>query len=96
MRLLDGLQPWQCRDETTGDIIDGDCPEGGTGDGCPCPDLNSESEGADVLEAAFLSAIKAGRMAEPSEIAKAILFLASEDASFMTGQTLLVDGGMRV
>ena len=33
------------------------------------------------------------RWGEPEEIAKAILFLASEDASFCTGTTLVVDGG---
>lgn len=34
-----------------------------------------------------------GRAAEPHEIAEAIVFLASDAASFITGQTLLVDGG---
>ena len=34
-----------------------------------------------------------GRWGETHEIAKAILFLASEDASFVTGTTFLVDGG---
>ena len=34
-----------------------------------------------------------GRIAEPEEIASAILFLASDDASFVTGGNLLVDGG---
>ena len=34
------------------------------------------------------------RLAEPIEIAKAILFLASEDASYVTASSLLVDGGM--
>jgi meso-butanediol dehydrogenase / (S,S)-butanediol dehydrogenase / diacetyl reductase len=34
------------------------------------------------------------RIAEPIEIAKAILFLASSDASYITGSTLLVDGGI--
>jgi 3-oxoacyl-[acyl-carrier protein] reductase len=41
-----------------------------------------------MIEGAFLK-----RMAEPEDIAKAILFMASEDADFITGQTLLVDGG---
>ncbi|HLF01664.1 MAG TPA: SDR family oxidoreductase [Anaerolineales bacterium] len=34
-----------------------------------------------------------GRAAEVSEIARAVLFLSSDESSFMTGQTLVVDGG---
>jgi NAD(P)-dependent dehydrogenase (short-subunit alcohol dehydrogenase family) len=45
----------------------------------------------------YLDAIKAahpmGRLGEPSEVANAILFLASDEASFITGAILPVDGG---
>jgi NAD(P)-dependent dehydrogenase (short-subunit alcohol dehydrogenase family) len=37
-----------------------------------------------------------GRMGLPDEIAKAVLFLVTEEASFVTGQTLIVDGGLAV
>lgn len=34
-----------------------------------------------------------GRMAEPDEVASAVMFLASEEAAFITGGDLLIDGG---
>jgi len=49
------------------------------------------SSEADLAEAA--RAIPLGRMARPEEVARAGVFLASEDAGFVTGQTLHVNGG---
>jgi 3-oxoacyl-[acyl-carrier protein] reductase len=42
----------------------------------------------------MLKQIPLERLGQPEEIAKVVRFLASEDASYMTGQTLHVDGGM--
>lgn len=45
-------------------------------------------------KAGILSQVPAGRLGEPKEIAKAVAFLASEDAAYITGTTLHVNGGM--
>jgi 3-oxoacyl-[acyl-carrier protein] reductase len=42
----------------------------------------------------LLNATALRRVAEPDEVANAILFLASDLASFISGQVLRVDGGM--
>lgn len=42
----------------------------------------------------MLAGIPLNRLGETEDIAKAVLFLASEDANYITGQTLHVDGGM--
>lgn len=45
------------------------------------------------LLAHIVKAVPMGRIAEPVEVVHPVLFLASDAASFITGQTLLVDGG---
>ena len=46
------------------------------------------------FKAAMISGVPMGRMGTSDEIAKAVSFLASDDASFITGIELFVDGGM--
>jgi NAD(P)-dependent dehydrogenase (short-subunit alcohol dehydrogenase family) len=46
------------------------------------------------VERAAIASTPIGRMAEPAEIARAVLFLASEESSFMVGHALAADGGL--
>lgn len=46
-----------------------------------------------LTEDAMLKRVPMNRLADPSEIAKAVTFLASDEASYMTGQVVYVDGG---
>lgn len=46
-----------------------------------------------ALNARIARAIPLGRLGEPQDIAEAMLFLASDKARYITGQTLIVDGG---
>ncbi|MCS0387215.1 3-oxoacyl-ACP reductase FabG [Vibrio diabolicus] len=48
----------------------------------------------DEQRAATLSNVPAGRLGDPREIASAVVFLASPEAAYITGETLHVNGGM--
>ncbi len=47
----------------------------------------------DVLKTKILPQIPVGRLGEPEEVARAVVFLASDEAGFITGSTLTVNGG---
>lgn len=46
------------------------------------------------LKQSMLTQIPLAKLGQPEDIAKAVVFLASDDANYMTGQTLHIDGGM--
>jgi acetoacetyl-CoA reductase len=62
-----------------------------------CPGyINTEMVQAvpkEVLEKSILPLIPVGRLGEPEEIARCVLFLASDDSGFITGSTLSANGG---
>ncbi len=47
----------------------------------------------DVLNSKILPLIPVGRLGEPEEIARCVVFLASDEAGFITGSTLSANGG---
>ncbi len=49
----------------------------------------------EAIREALIAPIPLGRMARPAEVASAALFLLSDEASFIAGVELCVDGGMR-
>jgi acetoacetyl-CoA reductase len=50
----------------------------------------------EVLEKAILPNIPVGRLGEPEEIARCVVFLASDNAGFITGSTLTANGGQYI
>jgi NAD(P)-dependent dehydrogenase (short-subunit alcohol dehydrogenase family) len=80
-----------------------DYAEAGIRFNCICPGavdtpmLWGEEKGdREKVEADIVSRMPLGRVGRPDEIAKAALYLASEDSSFVTGHALVVDGGWTV
>ncbi|MBK9724785.1 MAG: 3-oxoacyl-ACP reductase FabG [Actinomycetales bacterium] len=57
-------------------------------------DTDMTAELPDERRAAYLAAIPAGRFAAPEEVAAAVRFLASDEAGYVTGAVLPVDGGL--
>jgi 3-oxoacyl-[acyl-carrier protein] reductase len=49
--------------------------------------------GGAAVNQAIAAAVPLGRLGEPEDIAAAMVFLASPAAAYITGQTLVVDGG---
>jgi glucose 1-dehydrogenase len=56
--------------------------------------MNADLDASPAAMAAMLGMIPMARVGEPEEIAALIAFLASDDASYITGQTVFADGGM--
>ena len=52
------------------------------------------AEMSEQVKNKLIEAIPLGRLGQPEDVAPAVVFLASEAAGYITGQTLLVDGGM--
>ncbi len=68
---------------------------------CPGPtdtalfrDFAGEGEAGDKLRAALTRSIPFGRLGQPEDVVGAVLFLASDDAAFVTGQVISVSGGL--
>ena len=64
---------------------------------CPGPTNTRMMQGiSEQWAQSIIAAVPIGRLGEPEEVARAVLFLASDDSSLFTGQTLACNGGMHM
>jgi 2-hydroxycyclohexanecarboxyl-CoA dehydrogenase len=67
---------------------------------CPGPtdtpllDNLAQGEKGERIKAGLVKAVPFGRMGQPADVAGTVLFLASDDAAFITGQVISVSGGL--
>ena len=60
---------------------------------CSAAEIHHRFTGTEENKAALASGVPLGRIGTPDEIARMIVFLGSDAASFLTGQIVTVDGG---
>ncbi len=65
----------------------------GVAPGYIATDMTHGMRGNDTLKQSLLDTVPMARFADPEEVASVIAFLASDAASYITGQTIVVDGG---
>jgi NAD(P)-dependent dehydrogenase (short-subunit alcohol dehydrogenase family) len=89
--LRPALQAYQCTDDN-GTVITADytCDED-----CPCPNIGRFNPLVEPIRKTYNLFCPMGRLGEPQDIAKTVLYLASEDASYVTGVVVSVDGGAK-
>ena len=58
------------------------------------PVIDTLADNAEQFKRNMVASIPLGRWGQPDEIAKAVVFLASDDSSYVAGAELFVDGGM--
>jgi NAD(P)-dependent dehydrogenase (short-subunit alcohol dehydrogenase family) len=59
-----------------------------------CPGITRTAMARNVAEDRIRARVPMGRLGDPAEIADAVVWLCSDAASFVTGHTLSVDGGL--
>jgi NAD(P)-dependent dehydrogenase (short-subunit alcohol dehydrogenase family) len=70
--------------------ITGSLAQGGAGSRCRLGDTSAPGQAF----AEFSGGILAGRAGTPEDVTGTALYLASEDSDYMTGQVVMIDGGM--